>query len=101
MTPSRKLNLVWGKHERSGKDHTEWYAPCGCGYHPEPYPHVHPCSKEHDRVAKAEARVRDEDAMMVVKYLNEKTHKYDTISVGLICQIAEDLYKAIRAKGDG
>jgi len=45
-------NLVWGKHIRQGSEHTEWHTPCGCAYHPEPYPHVHACSDKHDRVKK-------------------------------------------------
>ena len=42
-------DLVWGEHLRDGGRHTEWYAPCGCAYHPQPFPHVHPCSDEHKR----------------------------------------------------
>jgi len=48
-TEPRNLNLEWGWHRRKGMPHEEWYAPCGCAYHPEPYPHVHPCSHEHSR----------------------------------------------------
>lgn len=44
-----QLNLQWGQHTRKGEEHTEYYAPCGCAFHPEPYPHVHACSDEHDR----------------------------------------------------
>ncbi len=40
---SRPLRLTWSEHERSGSTHTEWHAPCGCAYHPEPVPHIHPC----------------------------------------------------------
>ena len=42
----RPLNLEWGNNMRDGKGHVEWHSPCGCAYHPEPAPHVHPC-KEH------------------------------------------------------
>ena len=45
----RPHNLKWSKHLRGGKLHTEWYSPCGCSFHPEPSPHVHPCSTKHDR----------------------------------------------------
>ena len=45
MKEARALRLFWGKHERDGEKHIEWYAPCGCAYHPEPEPHVHPCSE--------------------------------------------------------
>lgn len=41
--------LRWGEHERGGQFHTEWFAPCGCAYHPQPFPHVHPCSEAHKR----------------------------------------------------
>lgn len=41
------LELQWGEHERDGGAHTEWYAPCGCSYHPKPFPHVHTCSDSH------------------------------------------------------
>lgn len=40
---ARPLNLTWGEHGRDGAQHTEWHAPCGCAYHPEPKPHVHQC----------------------------------------------------------
>jgi hypothetical protein len=43
------IGLQWGDHQRDGGTHTEWHAPCGCAYHPEPFPHVHPCSDEHKR----------------------------------------------------
>lgn len=39
----RLLNLTWGDHLRDGEPHTEWFAPCGCAFHPEPTPHVHRC----------------------------------------------------------
>ncbi len=45
----RKLNLHWGEHERDGGTHAEWHAPCGCAYHPNPFPHIHPCSSAHKR----------------------------------------------------
>lgn len=35
--------LTWGEHERDGRRHTEWHAPCGCAFHPKPTPHWHPC----------------------------------------------------------
>lgn len=41
---SRPLNLTWKTNLRDGKEHKEWTAPCGCAYHPEPYPHVHQCA---------------------------------------------------------
>jgi len=46
---ARKLNLVWGKHLRENKEYEEWHAPCGCSYHPEPNPHIHACSDEHNK----------------------------------------------------
>lgn len=47
---ARPLRLAWGKHTRDGGLHIEWHAPCGCAYHPEPSPHVHPCD-EHQKEA--------------------------------------------------
>jgi len=47
--PEPDHNLIWGEHLRDGSTHTEWHAPCGCAYHPNPFPHVHPCSDEHKR----------------------------------------------------
>lgn len=47
--PPIAIALQWGEHERDGGTHTEWYAPCGCSYHPKPFPHVHPCSDGHRR----------------------------------------------------
>jgi hypothetical protein len=43
------LGLQWGEHQRNGGTHTEWFAPCGCAFHPQPFPHIHPCSDEHKR----------------------------------------------------
>ena len=43
------IGLIWGENQRDGGTHTEWYAPCGCAFHPEPFPHVHPCSDGHKR----------------------------------------------------
>ena len=37
------IPLKWGTNRRDGKEHTEWHAPCGCAWHPEPAPHWHPC----------------------------------------------------------
>lgn len=53
-TAARELNLKWGRHDARGEWHIEWHAPCGCAYHPEPKPHVHPCIKhaEIDQCAK-------------------------------------------------
>ena len=45
----RKLNLVWHRNMRKGKVHYEWCAPCGCAYHPEPEPHIHPCFQHTDK----------------------------------------------------
>ena len=42
-TEVHPLNLKWGKNVRGGDIHIEWHAPCGCAFHPEPSPHVHPC----------------------------------------------------------
>lgn len=46
-----KTGLTFGKNKRAGDDrwHMEWHAKCGCAYHPEPFPHVHPCSDAHKR----------------------------------------------------
>ena len=41
----RPLNLVWRKNWRDFAHHSEWTAPCGCAYHPEPRPHIHQCNK--------------------------------------------------------
>jgi hypothetical protein len=49
MENVRALRLRWGEHDRDGSTHTEWHAPCGCAYHPEPTPHVHACA-EHAEV---------------------------------------------------
>jgi hypothetical protein len=43
------VGLQWGEHQRDGGTHIEWFAPCGCSYHPQPFPHVHPCSDAHRR----------------------------------------------------
>lgn len=45
------LGLTWGEnHNREqGRVHIEWHAPCGCAFHPVPFPHAHPCSNEHKR----------------------------------------------------
>lgn len=43
----RPLRLSWAEHTRAHARHTEWHAPCGCAYHPEPEPHVHPCGEHH------------------------------------------------------
>ena len=47
----QKTGLTYGKNKRAGDDreHMEWHAKCGCAYHPEPFPHVHPCSDAHKR----------------------------------------------------
>lgn len=47
-----ELGLSWGENqnrEDDGTSHIEWHAPCGCAFHPKPFPHVHPCSDEHKR----------------------------------------------------
>lgn len=43
--------LAWGENpnREPGKIHIEWHAPCGCAFHPKPFPHVHPCTNEHKR----------------------------------------------------
>lgn len=41
----RPLLLLWGEHERDGERHTEWHAICNCAFHPDPFPHVHPCEE--------------------------------------------------------
>lgn len=56
--PPRALGLTWGWNLRDGEDHQEWHAPCGCAYHPEPHPHVHPCSPQHDRATQRKMRLR-------------------------------------------
>ena len=47
----RATGLQFGENRRTGDDrvHQEWHAACGCAYHPEPFPHVHPCSDAHKR----------------------------------------------------
>jgi len=46
-----ETGLTFGKNKRAGdeREHIEWHAKCGCAFHPEPFPHVHPCSEEHRR----------------------------------------------------
>jgi hypothetical protein len=46
-----EIDLTWGENRirEPGKVHIEWHAPCGCAFHPTPFPHVHPCSDEHKR----------------------------------------------------
>jgi hypothetical protein len=51
------LGLQWGEHQRGGGTHVEWYALCGCAYHPNPYPHVHPCSDAHKRLPTEEKAI--------------------------------------------
>lgn len=43
--------LTWGenRNREPGEVHIEWHAPCGCAFHPKPFPHMHPCSNEHMR----------------------------------------------------
>ena len=45
------LGLTWGENRarEDGVSHVEWHAPCGCAFHPTPFPHVHPCTNEHKR----------------------------------------------------
>lgn len=47
----KPLGLTWGDNTTREKDktHVEWHAPCGCAFHPTPFPHVHPCTNEHKR----------------------------------------------------
>ncbi len=53
MDPTeRPHGLIWGKNQNRDDDktaHVEWHAPCGCAFHPKPFPHIHPCSNEHKR----------------------------------------------------
>ena len=53
------LNLKWGEHQRNGKTHEEWYFHCDCALHLEPYPHIHPCCKEHDRNIELQTKLKD------------------------------------------
>lgn len=50
------LNLRLGDNRRNRSLHHEWHAPCGCAFHPDPFPHVHPCSGEHKRADLHEPR---------------------------------------------
>lgn len=45
------IGLTWGENQNRepGQVHVEWHAPCGCAFHPQPFPHVHPCTNEHKR----------------------------------------------------
>jgi len=43
------IRLIGGQHQRNGGTHTEWHSLCGCAFHPNPFPHVHPCSDGHKR----------------------------------------------------
>jgi hypothetical protein len=45
------MDLTWGENRNREPEqtHLEWHAPCGCAFHPKPFPHVHPCSNEHKR----------------------------------------------------
>lgn len=46
--PARPISLEWGPNERPlGTDRPEWHAPCGCAWHPDPTPHIHFCSRNH------------------------------------------------------
>lgn len=47
----KSLGLSWGENKlrELGVTHVEWHAPCGCAFHPKPFPHIHPCSDEHKR----------------------------------------------------
>lgn len=49
QTNPRPLKLEWGVNPRGGQYHDEWHATCGCAFHPEPFPHVHPCCDAHKR----------------------------------------------------
>lgn len=49
MPEERTTELTWGENNRGGRTHLEWHAPCGCAFHPSPFPHVHPCSDNHKR----------------------------------------------------
>lgn len=45
------IGLEWGENgnREPGQIHIEWHAPCGCAFHPKPFPHIHPCTNEHKR----------------------------------------------------
>jgi hypothetical protein len=45
------LGLTWGDNGNREPEqvHIEWHAPCGCAFHPTPFPHIHPCTNEHKR----------------------------------------------------
>lgn len=51
MEVEKPLELTWGENalREPGKVHLEWHAPCGCAFHPKPFPHVHPCGDGHKR----------------------------------------------------
>lgn len=70
------LNLKWGEHQRNGETHEEYYFPCDCGLHLIDYPHIHPCSPEHDRniglqQLKEAEEERDEDFAEQVKIVDK------------------------------
>ena len=70
---SRPLALTWGEHERNDKLHTEWYAPCGCAFHPEGHqgPHIHPCNKHGTVMAKPSGRYTWEQILKASARANE------------------------------
>lgn len=61
LSNSIPLNLSWGGNSKRepGKTHVEWHAPCGCAFHPDPFPHVHPCSYWHKRPDLHEAKIEN------------------------------------------
>lgn len=80
---ARPLSLSWGGHERDGGLHTEWYAPCGCAYHVDPQPHVHPCAKHQDLLETVAPKLTPAEAVFgVLAWLSTKAdheRKLDTV----------------------
>lgn len=76
----QKNGLTYGKNKRAGDDreHMEWHAKCGCAYHPEPFPHVHPCSDAHKRpdLHSGSREAAPEDAGLVER-LREHAKQYE------------------------
>ena len=92
------LGLTWGENPRreSGKTHIEWHAPCGCAFHPNPFPHVHPCSDAHKRTDLHGAEQQAQSGIDWHEYerrkasLREQNLSSDAYEAG-IRQIIEDL----------
>lgn len=93
---ARNLGLTWGENpgREAGGTHIEWHAPCGCAFHPNPFPHVHPCSDEHKRpdlnVIEPHGDIDWHEYERRKKALQATNPSPEEYQAG-ICQIIEDL----------